>query len=91
MDIELDNRLRSLEKKMDDTYSMVRKMRAAQKRAAVAKLAYWAFLIILGIIATSLIKPYISQLGAVYGLGGGDSTKSTTTTDYTDLLKTLQN
>jgi len=91
MDIELDNRLRSLEKKIDETYSMVRKMRAAQKRAAAAKLAYWLFLIILGIISVSLIKPYIAQLGAVYGLGGGDSTKSTTTTDYMDLLKTLQN
>ena len=90
MDIELDNRLQTIEKKLDETYTMTRKMYRAQKRAMAAKLVYWLFLIILGIISLSLIKPYIAQLGAVYGLGGGDSTKSTTTTDYTDLLKTLQ-
>lgn len=80
----IDQRLDSIEKKLDDTYSMVHKMRGAQKRATALKLAYWAFLIILGIIAASLIKPYLAQLGAAYGIGTGDSTGS-----YGDLLKSI--
>ena len=66
METELDNRLRAIEKKLDETHTMVRKMRGAQKRAVAMKLAYWAFLIILGIIATSMIKPYITQLKDAY-------------------------
>jgi hypothetical protein len=84
MDSQLDARLSAIEKKLDSTYDMVRKMRGAQKRATALKLAYWAFLIILGIIAASMIKPYIAQLGAVYGVGAGDSTAS-----YSDLLKSI--
>lgn len=79
-----DQRLDAIEKKLDDTYTMVRKMRGAQKRATALKLAYWAFLIILGIIAASMIKPYIAQLGEAYGIGTRDSTGS-----YGDLLKSI--
>lgn len=84
MEPNIDQRLRAIEEKLDETYTMVRKMRGAQKRATALKLAYWAFLIILGIIAASMIKPYIAQLGEVYGVGAGDSTAS-----YGDLLKSI--
>jgi hypothetical protein len=86
MDIELDNRLRAIEKKLDETHTMVRKMRGAQKRAVAVKLAYWAFLIILGIIAVSTIRPYIAQLREAYGLGENSASESA---GYADLLKML--
>lgn len=89
MEPNIDQRLKKIEEKLDDTYDMVRKMRGAQKRATALKLAYWAFLIILGIIAASLIKPYIAQLGAAYGVGAGDTSTNTTGSSYADLLKTL--
>ena len=86
MDPNLEARLKTIEKKLDDTYTMTRKLYRAQRRAMAAKLAYWAFIIIVGIIAVGAIKPYIAQLGEAYGLGGGESTKAT---DYSDLLKTI--
>lgn len=84
--MDTDARLTAIEKKLDDTYKLVRKMYRAQRRAMAAKLAYWAFIIIVGIIAVGAIKPYIAQLGEAYGLGGGESTKAT---DYSTLLKEL--
>ena len=87
METELDTRLRAIEKKLDDTYTMVRKMRGAQQRAMAAKIAYWLFLIILGFIAVGMIKPYIAQLGEAYGIGGTNGTNAPT--DYSELLKTL--
>lgn len=87
MDPNLDARLKAIEKTLDENNHLLRKMRRNQQIATATKLLYWAVLIILGIVSVSFIKPYLTQLGEAYGIGGGD-TKSTT--DYSDLLKTLK-
>lgn len=81
--MDTDQRLDAIEKKLDDTYKIVRKMRGAQKRAAALKVAYWAVIIILGFVAVEAIKPYLEQLSDAYG------NVTETSQSYSDLLKTL--
>jgi hypothetical protein len=73
MNPELDERLRLLEKKVDDTYKIVYQMRRVQRNANLFKLFYWLIIIALGVISLFLIKPYISTLGEAYGITGGDT------------------
>ncbi len=90
MDIELEQRLRAIEKTLTENNAMLRKLRRGQKLAQATKIVYWIVLIALGFISIALIKPYISQLGASYGLNNSaDERTSSSTTDYSDLIKTL--
>jgi hypothetical protein len=80
MDSELEQRLANIEKMVSDNNRMLTKMRKAQKNAAYWRLVYWAILIILTIASFYFVMPYISQLGAAYGIGGGTSTDTSATT-----------
>lgn len=84
MDTESNDRLRALEEKIDDIYTIVRKMRGAQQRAAAFKIAYWAILIILGFMAVDAIQPYLTQMQDIY------SSVQSTSANYTNLLKSLR-
>jgi hypothetical protein len=79
MDQELQTRLSNIEKMLSDNNQMLSKMRRAQKNAAYVRVLYWVFIIGLTIASFYFIQPYISQLGAAYGLGGDSSTDTSGT------------
>ncbi|HVT63139.1 MAG TPA: hypothetical protein VHD33_06620 [Legionellaceae bacterium] len=89
MDQELGERLQAIEKKVDDTNSVVRKLYRSNRRATAVKALYWIILIVLGVISISLIKPYIGELKDAYGLGG-DTPSSSSPSSYTDLLNSIK-
>jgi hypothetical protein len=66
MDPEINQRLDQIEKVVADNNAMLVKMRKAQKNAAYVVSFYY-------------IEPYLTQLGAAYGIGPGATATSTTT------------
>jgi hypothetical protein len=69
MEPELQARLDRMEKMISDNNAMLKRTRQAQKNAFYMRIAYWLLIIILGIVSLSFISPYLTQLGAAYGVG----------------------
>lgn len=72
MDPNIDGRLRAIEAKLDDIQKTTNKIRKAQKSAMSARIAYWIFIILLGLGAFYFLKPVMEQLKGVYGSFGGN-------------------
>jgi hypothetical protein len=90
MDKEIADRLDRIEKMVSDNNRMLSKMRKSQKNAAYWRIVYW--LIIIGITIASLyfVVPYLSQLGASYGIGSsttGSTASPSTLSSAEALLK----
>ncbi len=79
IDTDLDARLKTMEKQMNEMHDVVMHMRRAQIVARNRKILYWLVIIILSLIAYYSIKPYLQQLQSL----------TDTTSDYGDLIKTL--
>jgi hypothetical protein len=74
MEPQLNERLTKLEEKVDAIHQIVLKTRKVQKTAGTVRLLYWVFIILLGFGAFYFIKPFMAQLGDMYGIGNsGDS------------------
>ena len=86
MDPQLDARLSAIEKKLDENSAILAQLHRAQRNANLVKIGYWAVVIIVGIISLWFIKPYLSELGGMYGIGG---TTSGTSGSYADQIKQL--
>ncbi len=74
MEQEVQARLDRMEKMISDNNVMLKKMRHSQKNAFYMRIAYWVVIIILGIVSISFITPYLTQLGAAYGVGTQQTT-----------------
>jgi hypothetical protein len=79
MDPEINQRLDQIEKLVADNNAMLVKMRKAQKNAAYVRAFYWVVIIGLTLASFYYIEPYLTQLGAAYGIGPGATATSTTT------------
>ena len=71
MDPQLDTRLKAIEEKVDQNHKILAKMRRGQQAGNVVRFLYWGFLIFAGFGAYYFIQPYLGQLGAAYGITGG--------------------
>jgi hypothetical protein len=87
MDPELNARLTAIEQKLEDTFSIVRKMRRTQRNANLIKIFYWSFVILVGLGAFYYVTPYLSQLKDVYSFGGSNEKNTTTGGGIIDQLK----
>ena len=83
MDQQLNERLSTIEKKLDDMNAVVARMHRSQQNARNRRLLYWGVIIVLTIISYYSIKPYLEQVKEAYGF------IDTSSSDYTELLKTL--
>ncbi len=83
MDPVLDQRLRDIEKKLENMSGMLRSLRRAQRMASFMKLLYWAILVGLAIASFTFIKPYLEQIRGIY-----DSTQNMKSS-YGDFLNFL--
>lgn len=78
---------------VSENNAMLSKMRRAQKNAAYLRVVYWLVIIGLTIVSIYFIMPYLSQLGAAYGIGNSDTAPATSATSpstantLTNLLK----
>jgi hypothetical protein len=79
MNEEINDRLIAIEKMVNDNNQLLVKMRRAQKNAAYVRMGYWAILIIATIASFYFVQPYISQLGAAYGLGSSTDSNTVNT------------
>jgi hypothetical protein len=64
MDQDIKDRLDRIEKLASDNNRILAKMRRAQKNAAYRTGIYWLIY---------FVMPYLTQLGASYGIGNGTS------------------
>ncbi len=90
MDQEVFDRLDRIEKLVSDNNRMLVKMRKAQKNAAYWRIVYWLVIIGLTVASFYFVMPYISQLGASYGIGTSttpSTTSSSTLSSAEALLK----
>ena len=87
MDIQLEDRLRSIERKLDENTAILKKIRRSQRMAAATKLLYWVVIIVLGIVSISFVKSYVTGLHDAYGLGGENGEGGN---QYAELLKNFR-
>jgi hypothetical protein len=73
MDQDIKDRLDRIEKLASDNNRILAKMRRAQKNAAYRTGIYWLIIIIIAIASFYFVMPYLTQLGASYGIGNGTS------------------
>lgn len=73
MEPNIEQRLRTIEKKIDDMYGVVIKTRKAQRTASTVRSLYWIFIILLGFGAFYFVEPYFSSIKDAYGVGASDS------------------
>lgn len=91
MDPELQARLITIEKKLDETLRVVSSMRRAQRTSAVMRWLYWIVIIGLAIFSLQMIRPYLTQLGEMYGgLFGASQKDGQKGTDYSEILNQLK-
>lgn len=86
MDLDINQRLNILEKKIEENTILVQKIHKRQNRERLMKYVYWGIMILMSIVSLIIIKPYISQLGEAYGLGDEDGKFND---DYSQLLNSL--
>lgn len=89
MDEQLETRLANIEKLVADNNRILNKMRQSQKNAVYRRAIYWVIIIIMTIASFYFIEPYISSLGAAYGIGSGSSADNTSST-LTNLVQQYQ-
>jgi hypothetical protein len=73
MEPNIEQRLRTIEKKIDDMYGVVIKTRKAQRTAGTVRALYWIFIILLGFGAFYFVGPYINSIKDSYGFGASES------------------
>jgi hypothetical protein len=66
----IEARLEMLEKALKENTDILIRMRSSQRIAMALRALYWIMIFLLGFGALYFVKPYLGQLGAVYGVGG---------------------
>jgi len=74
MDPQIEARLDAIERTVAENNKILRKMRSVQRNAQTMKLFYWLLIIISFIASWYFLKPYLSTLGGLYGVGSGQDT-----------------
>lgn len=88
MDPKIEERLAALEQMVAENNKILKRMRGVQRNANLMKLMYWVVIIVISFGAYFFLKPYLTMLGGVYGVGKGGN--STDVNSILDQYKQLQ-
>jgi hypothetical protein len=81
VDQDIENRLRTIEAKVEENHRLLVALRRHQRLVALARIGYWIVIILMGFLAVYLIKPYLGQLGEAYGLTHDEKTSQSSSID----------
>lgn len=66
----IEARLEALEKAIAENTAILVRMRSSQRIAMALRAFYWVMIFLIGFGALYFVKPFLGQLGDVYGVGG---------------------
>ena len=67
----IEARLEALEKAIAENTAILVRMRSTQRIAMALRAFYWVVILLVGFGALYFVKPFLGQIGGVYGIGGG--------------------